>query len=676
MIDLRWGLDTSQDDFDEAQRRVLDACFSEIDRARPFFIGLLGDRYGTPPDPIHAGWIAAGKVTSGDRDLSGMSVTELEFGHAFLWRTEAPADRASCITVLAREAAENRHEVTLDRQAERARALLSKVEKLARTRADIHIARYRAYQLDKHHTTNSAQSGRHHPDPSFVDLVVDSISPRLLAHAADLASTDLTRATKEMFRERHPLVVGREPFVRELEERLAESGPVRVGIFSPWGFGKSALAVAMEAQLQRQGRLVVSVFVGTDTATMDNRDIMIEVASEIARHTGARLAIAPAAHTPELIRWWKSVLEIAALQLHDLTIIIDGWNRVFGDNNRDDPSLLLALPEKVGVLLTTSNEDQVGMLAREGYIFYQLGPLHPHEAAEAAQAWSMRQGRTLPRDVLTTVGREVRSPAWVRQAVALLEKLGADDFAGLEHSDRPAQAIAEMLSVRVGAMSEYVEDLIAMRLADLDRRVGRRSASLALGLLGCSYVPLSMLDLQTLMAGHIENPVEVAATLRNMLDDALWEVDEEGGLRFAHLVYMDACRERASPDVRGILARAAIARGTRDDHERWDLMVQISLADVGSVPSESAVFADLINAGEPVGTSQVLLALTTAPRTRILGILKSLESSRLDEQGMATLSRASRSTPDPGFPVTPSHRRKLERAVKVIQARRSRYLPS
>lgn len=42
-IDLRWGLTEA----DTQQRGTLDACLKEIDRCRPFFVSLLGDRYGT-----------------------------------------------------------------------------------------------------------------------------------------------------------------------------------------------------------------------------------------------------------------------------------------------------------------------------------------------------------------------------------------------------------------------------------------------------------------------------------------------------------------------------------------------------------------------------------------------------------------------------------------------------
>ncbi|HET6977948.1 MAG TPA: NACHT domain-containing protein [Pyrinomonadaceae bacterium] len=46
-IDLRWGVTAE----DSRRRGSLSICLDEIDRARPFFIGLLGERYGWVPPP-------------------------------------------------------------------------------------------------------------------------------------------------------------------------------------------------------------------------------------------------------------------------------------------------------------------------------------------------------------------------------------------------------------------------------------------------------------------------------------------------------------------------------------------------------------------------------------------------------------------------------------------------
>src|SRR5947209_13496613 len=57
-IDLRWGVTKEQAENDQ----VLDLCLQQIDECRPFFIGILGERYGWVPTqfPVQAlsrqGW--------------------------------------------------------------------------------------------------------------------------------------------------------------------------------------------------------------------------------------------------------------------------------------------------------------------------------------------------------------------------------------------------------------------------------------------------------------------------------------------------------------------------------------------------------------------------------------------------------------------------------------------
>ena len=50
-VDLRWGITV-----EEAERgEVLPICLAEFDRSRPYFIGMLGERYGwIPPQEGYA----------------------------------------------------------------------------------------------------------------------------------------------------------------------------------------------------------------------------------------------------------------------------------------------------------------------------------------------------------------------------------------------------------------------------------------------------------------------------------------------------------------------------------------------------------------------------------------------------------------------------------------------
>lgn len=76
-IDLRLGIDTASE-ADEVRKTllVLDVCLHEAARSRPFFIALIGDRYGWVPPPERARR-AAEEAGLAD-EVSGKSVTELE----------------------------------------------------------------------------------------------------------------------------------------------------------------------------------------------------------------------------------------------------------------------------------------------------------------------------------------------------------------------------------------------------------------------------------------------------------------------------------------------------------------------------------------------------------------------------------------------------------------------
>ena len=79
-VDLRWGI-TEQ----EAQQgKVLPICLAEIDRARPYFIGFLGERYGWTPEKAQYDLSLLVEQPWLEEHQGGKSVTELEILHGVL----------------------------------------------------------------------------------------------------------------------------------------------------------------------------------------------------------------------------------------------------------------------------------------------------------------------------------------------------------------------------------------------------------------------------------------------------------------------------------------------------------------------------------------------------------------------------------------------------------------
>lgn len=81
--DLRWGIDTGIDEKNK-NKRILEVCLDEIDNSRPYFIVLLGDRYGWIPqgDLVKETGIEYG-IYNRDQTIE-KSITHLEIDYGFL----------------------------------------------------------------------------------------------------------------------------------------------------------------------------------------------------------------------------------------------------------------------------------------------------------------------------------------------------------------------------------------------------------------------------------------------------------------------------------------------------------------------------------------------------------------------------------------------------------------
>src|SRR5262249_47732266 len=76
-VHLRWGVTREQAENEQA----LELCLKQIDECRPFFLGILGERYGWVPDRIPPRLLRAHPWL---RNVPGRSVTELECRHGVL----------------------------------------------------------------------------------------------------------------------------------------------------------------------------------------------------------------------------------------------------------------------------------------------------------------------------------------------------------------------------------------------------------------------------------------------------------------------------------------------------------------------------------------------------------------------------------------------------------------
>ena len=83
-IDLRWGIPEE----DSRNGLVLRACLEEVDNSRPFFVGILGERYGWTPGEAELDALGASLQREQDwlleKVVEGASITEMEIDYGVL----------------------------------------------------------------------------------------------------------------------------------------------------------------------------------------------------------------------------------------------------------------------------------------------------------------------------------------------------------------------------------------------------------------------------------------------------------------------------------------------------------------------------------------------------------------------------------------------------------------
>jgi tetratricopeptide (TPR) repeat protein len=207
-VDLRWGITVEE----AAEGRVLELCLAEIDRCRPYFIGVLGDRYGLIDDS------AAAVLTRCAPHLlpyADRSVTELEVRHGVL-DAPAQAERARALFYF-KDLDGSSNEVSLS------------VRKLSNLRAAVR---------DSGHSVRTYSSLGALRDQMKEDL------ERVLAEDLPPAESEGERQIRinTVFAHRMRSGYVRRPRIeRVLERELSRPGSSRIVVLGEAGSGKSAL---------------------------------------------------------------------------------------------------------------------------------------------------------------------------------------------------------------------------------------------------------------------------------------------------------------------------------------------------------------------------------------------------------------------------------------------------
>jgi nephrocystin-3 len=519
-VDLRWGITDEQ----QAEGKVLPICLEEIKRCRPFFIGLLGERYGWIPDQIpdalkqREPWLIEHEYKS---------VTELEILHGVL-RNPAMDNRAYFYF---RDPAYIR-QIPAERRAD-----FCESDPARRRKLDSLKKRIRAC---------GAPVQECYPNPKtlgqmvLADLTVainQMFPPEKVPDALDREA-----AEHDTFaRSRAGVYIRRKEHFRRLDRHAAEGSPPLV-VQGESGWGKSALLAnwALRYHKRHPEDCLITHFVGASTRSADWAMMVRRIMGELKRHFKIRQDVPdrPEDLRPAFANW----LHMVAAK-DRIVLVLDGLNQL---EDRDQALDLVWLPEvlpaEIRLIVSTLPGRPLDELKRRGWSNDDLcvGPLEPEERKRLIRRYLRRYGKGLEPGQTGEIAAKdpCANPLYLR---ALLEELRLQgDQPQLEKNMKDYLAAPTVPELYVKILDRYERDYDRERPGLVKE---------AMSLIWASRRGLSEVELLE-MLGKDDSPLPHAywSPLHLAAESSL--VNRSGLIGFSHAYLREAVRRRYLPTQR------------------------------------------------------------------------------------------------------------------------------
>jgi tetratricopeptide (TPR) repeat protein len=405
-IDLRWGIPEEE----KAEGKVLPICLAMIERCRPYFIGILGERYGWVPEEIDE---ELAEVQPWLKEHKEKSITELEIIHGVLGNPEME----KLAFFYFRDPKKSQEvEEELSKQPDYKPEPESSKEKLKKLKEEIL----------KEEKNFPVPVRRNFPDAKTLgqwvldDLwnVIDKRFP------AEEVPTPLQRERMEheaFAAARRRVYIGREEYFRKLDEHIESDGPPLVILGEP-GSGKSAL-IANWAQRYREkypNDFLLLHFIGSTPESTDYVHILRRIMQEIKERYG---------DVEEIPTEPKQVVEAFPFWLARASargrfiIVLDALNQLEEKDNAPELGWLPSyFPPNIRLILSTLPGPSLEALKERNYPTLTVEPLTEEERERFIREYLARFGKSLSEKHIKQIvsHKQSANPLYLR---TLLEEL-------------------------------------------------------------------------------------------------------------------------------------------------------------------------------------------------------------------------------------------------------------
>jgi tetratricopeptide (TPR) repeat protein len=516
-VDLRWGITDEQ----SAEGMVLPICLAEIDRSRPYFIGLLGEYYGSLPDEVDQGLLEREPWLTEHLDRSN---TELEIVHGVL-RDPAMAEHAffylrdpAYIDTLPGGEREAWREVSAER-----------VDKLTALKERIRQSGFPVRE--------------DYRDPRALgELVLQDFTAlidRLFPEDSIPDPLDREAAQHEAFaRSRAGTYIGRQAYFDRLDALTDGGGPPLV-VLGESGAGKSALLAnwALERRVAHPDEFVLLHFIGGTSRGSDWAAMLRRIIGELDRRFDIDEAIPDRADALRIA--FARALDKAAARGR-VVLILDALDQL---EDREGALDLVWLPPEmplnVALVVSTLPGRPLDELLQRGWPALRVEALEPDERTRLLEGILAGYARRLSTTRVARIAsaRQAANPLFLR---ALLEELRVF-------------GVHERLDDRIDhyLVAETVDDLYAGILERYEADYERDRPGLvrdAMTLIWAGRRGLSETELLDLLGGGDRPlPSAIWSPLHLAAEQSL--VERSGLITFSHDYFRQAVQHRYLPSA-------------------------------------------------------------------------------------------------------------------------------
>jgi tetratricopeptide (TPR) repeat protein len=570
-IDLRWGVETSNEKEQEAKELlVLKVCLDEIDRSLPFFIGIIGDRYGWVPPQDRL--LKAEKEKGFRSEINDKSVTALEIEYGVL------ADREQ----LKRSFFFFRESLPFNKIPDDIKAKY----------ADIHIdgidKDYAEKRLENFKKIIEYKVGKDKVFTYKVDwdaennkvIGLDDFKQKVL----DLLWKEIDEQTKneedtrpktwqdeervyldEFVEDRTISFSGRENIINELKTfAQAESD------FDNWGLclsgesggGKSALFAKVFKELKSESNMLVLAHAAGISLRSNSLENMLtlwigELGIELQQDVSEQLSAA--AKFEELKSLFSELLSQVAINKR-VVILVDALNEFENTNQAKYVNWLPEIaPDNVKFIFTAiAGEETENLKKRKGLILEELAPISNTGAKDIISIICNKYHKELNQQVINRLLDKKKKDGtfaynnalWLTMAIDEFLLLDEDDFNRMKSLEGDAEQ--KLLQLLLNTADELPADISGMYNYVFERAglFGKEFANSILSYVGISRSGLRESDLKKLIANYTIakwEPLNFAA-FRRYLRSHLVRKGEMGLWDFRHTQMRKSLKRKLTED--------------------------------------------------------------------------------------------------------------------------------